>query len=74
VSVKRKTIRLAKALCIAALAAIAIYAFTRLYVMSQRADLSILLLNVVVFAVIAGVLIYLSKKEKDLEEEEMFRD
>ena len=71
---ERKTLRLAKALCIAALAAIAIYAFTRLYVMSHRADLSILLLNVVVFAAIAGVLIYLSKKEKDLEEEEMFRD
>ena len=42
--------------------------------MSQRADLSILILNVVFFAAIAGLLIYLSKKEKDLEEEEMFRD
>lgn len=71
---ERKALRLAKALCIAALAGIAIYAFTRLYVMSQRADLSILVLNVVLFGAIAGVLIYLSKKEKDLEEEEMFRD
>lgn len=71
---QRKTLRLAKALCIAGLAAIALYAFTRLYVMSQRADLSILLLNVVLFAAIAGVLIYLSKKERDLEKEEMFRD
>ena len=71
---KKKTLRLAKALCIAALAAIAIYAFARLYVMSQRADLSILILNVVFFAAIAGLLIYLSKKEKDLEEEETFRD
>ena len=41
--------------------------------MSQRADLSILLLNVVLFAAIAGVLIYLSKKERDLEKQ-MFRD
>jgi hypothetical protein len=72
--VQRKTLRLAKALCIASLAAIALYAFTRLYVMSQRADLSILLLNVVLFAAIAGVLIYLSKKERDLEQEEMVRD
>jgi hypothetical protein len=37
-------------------------------------DSSILLVNVVGFAAIAGVLIYLTKKEKDLEEEEFFRD
>jgi hypothetical protein len=30
--------------------------------------------NVVVFAGIAGVLIYLTKKERDIQEEEMFRD
>jgi hypothetical protein len=72
--VQKKTLRLAKSLCIAGLAAIAIYAFTRLYVMSQRADLSILLLNVVLFTAIASVLIYLAKKERDLDQEEMFRD
>jgi hypothetical protein len=70
----RKTIRIAKILCIVALVSIATYAFTRLYVFSQRADLSILLVNVFLFAAIAGVLIYISKKERDLETGEMFRD
>ena len=46
----------------------------RLYVFSQRVDSSILLVNVIGFAAITGVLIYLTKKEKDLEEEEFFRD
>jgi hypothetical protein len=46
----------------------------RLLVLSQRADTSILVVNVVVFAGIAGVLIYLTKKERDIQEEEMFRD
>lgn len=70
----RRTIRYAKAGCIGALAAIAMYAFVRLYVFSQRADLSILLVNVALFAAIAGFLIFLSKREKDMEEEELFRD
>jgi hypothetical protein len=42
--------------------------------MSQRADASILLLNVVLFTAVAGVLIYLFKKERDLQQEGMFRD
>jgi hypothetical protein len=41
--------------------------------MSQRADIYILVTNVVLFAAFAGLLIYLSKKEKDIEEE-LFRD
>ena len=56
------------------MAAAVIYAAVRLLVLSQRADLSILVVNVVVFAGIAGVLIYLTKKEPDIEKEEMFRD
>jgi hypothetical protein len=36
--------------------------------------LSILLVNVIGFAAIAAVLIYLTKKDKDLEEEKFFRD
>jgi hypothetical protein len=72
--VKRRTIRYGIAGCIIALVAATIYAMVRLYVFSQRVDASILLVNVVGFAAIAGVLIYLTKKEKDLEEEEFFRD
>ena len=71
---KRGTIRYGIAGCIVALAAAVIYAIVRLYILSQRVDSSILLVNVVVFAAIAVVLIYLTKKDKDLEEEKLFRD
>lgn len=70
----RRTIRYGIAGCIAALAAAVIYAIVRLFIMVQRVDASILIVNVVVFAGIAGVLIYLTKKERDIEEEEFFRD
>jgi inner membrane protein involved in colicin E2 resistance len=60
--------------CMIALVAATIYAIVKLYVLSQRVDSSILLVNVIGFAAIAGILIYLTKKDKDLEEEELFRD
>jgi inner membrane protein involved in colicin E2 resistance len=72
--VNRRTIRYGIAGCIVALAAAVIYAMVKLYVLSQRIDSSILLVNVIGFAAIAGVLIYLTKKDKDLEEEALFRD
>jgi hypothetical protein len=46
----------------------------RLYVLWQRIDSSVLLVNVIGFAAIAGILIYLTKKERELEEDELFRD
>jgi hypothetical protein len=70
----RQTIRYAIAGCIVALAAAVVYAMVRLFVMAQRVDASILVVNVIAFAGIAGLLIYLTKKDKDLEEEELFRD
>jgi hypothetical protein len=60
--------------CVAALAAAVTYAVVRLFVMAQRADASIFVVNVIAFAGIAGFLIYLTKKDRDLEEEELFRD
>jgi hypothetical protein len=72
--VKRRTLQYGVAGCIIALVAATIYALVRLYVFSQRVDSSILLVNVIGFAVISCVLIYLTKKDKDLEEEELFRD
>ena len=71
---KRRTIRYGIAFCIIALAAAVMYAIVRLYVLWHRVDLSILLVNVIGFVAIAAVLIYLTKKDKDLEEEELFRD
>jgi protein-S-isoprenylcysteine O-methyltransferase Ste14 len=58
--------------CIVALAAAVVYAIVRLYVLSQRFDASIIVINVVVFAGIAGFMIYLTKKERDLEKKEFF--
>lgn len=70
---KRRTIQYGIAGCIFALAAAVIYAIVRLYVLSQRVDWSILVVNVIAFAAIGGVLIYLRKKDNDLKEE-LFRD
>jgi fluoride ion exporter CrcB/FEX len=72
--VNKRTIRYGIVGCIVALAAAIMYAVVRLYVLGHRADLSILLVNVIGFAVIGGLLIYLTKKDKDLEEEKLFRD
>lgn len=70
----RRTIHYAMAGCVVALAAAVIYAMVRLLVLAQRVDALILVVNVIVFAGIAGLLIYLTKKDRDLEEEELFRD
>jgi fluoride ion exporter CrcB/FEX len=61
----RRTIRYGIAGCIATLAAAIMYAVVRLYVLGHRADLSILLVNIIGFAVIGSLLIYLTKKEKE---------
>ena len=68
----RRIIHYAMAGCVVALAAAVIYAVVRLFVLSQRVDASIFAINVVVFAGIAGFMIYLTKKERDLEEKEFF--
>ena len=73
-TVNRRTIRYGIAGCLVALAAAIMYAIVRLYVLWHRVDLSILLVNVIGFAAIACLLIYLTKKDKDIEEEEFFRD
>ncbi|HKZ60896.1 MAG TPA: hypothetical protein VJZ68_00570 [Nitrososphaera sp.] len=70
----RMTIRYGIAGAIAAMIGAIAYAFVRLYVMNVRVDLSILLVNIVVFSASAGVLVYLLWKEGQLEEEELFRD
>ena len=55
-------------------AAGAIYPIVGLYILWQRVGSSILPVNVIGFAANLGVLILLTKeKQKDLEEEELFR-
>jgi hypothetical protein len=60
--------------CIAVMVSAIAYAFIRLYVMNLRVDLSIFLVNVVIFSAGAIFLIYLVWKDRQLEEEELFRD
>jgi hypothetical protein len=51
-----------------------LYAFVRLYGLNQRVDVDIIIVNVVVFTACAGALLYLSWKERGMEQEELFRD
>jgi hypothetical protein len=67
--VNRANIQFGIAYCLIALGVAVIYAVVRLYVLSQRVDWSILVVNVIAFAAISGVLIYLTQKDKDLKEE-----
>ena len=73
-SVEKSTIRLGMIACMAAMVAAIVYAFVRLYVLNTRVDLSIFAVNIVVFSISAGVFVYLSWKQRQIEEEELFRD
>jgi hypothetical protein len=70
----QQTIHYAMLGCIAALAIAIIYAFVKLYVLAQRVDASIFLVNILLFTVIASIVIYLAKKEREIEEHNMFED
>ncbi len=70
----KRTIRYSIVGCIAALVASIVYAIVKLYVLAQRADASILFVNVILFTIIASILIYLTKKDQDIGEEELFKD
>ncbi|HLG37720.1 MAG TPA: hypothetical protein VI338_06260 [Nitrososphaera sp.] len=70
----RRTIHYAMVGCIVALSAAVVYAMIKLFVLSQRVDASILVINVVAFAGLSGFMIYLAKKDRDLQEKDLFRD
>lgn len=70
----RRTARLGIIACIAVMVLAVAYAFIRLYVMNLRVDLSIFLVNVIAFSAGTIVLLYLVWKDRQLEEEDLFRD
>jgi hypothetical protein len=72
--VDKRTIRYGIAGAIVIMVGAIAYAFVRLYVMNIRVDLSVFIVNIVVFSASAAVLVYLLWKERQLEEDEMFRD
>jgi hypothetical protein len=69
-----KSVRLGIYACLAAMAGAVLYAFVRLYGLNQRVDVDIIIVNVAVFTASGAVLLYLAWKERDIEQEEMFRD
>jgi hypothetical protein len=71
---KKSTIRYGIVACMAAMVIAVVYAFVRLYVLNTRVDLSIFAVNIVAFSASAAALVYLSWKQKEIEEEELFRD
>lgn len=60
--------------CIAAMIGAVLYAFVRLYILNQRVDIDIIIVNIVLFTISAGIMVYLSWKQRDTEMKEMFRD
>lgn len=70
----KRSVRYGIYACMAAMIGAVLYAFVRLYGLSQRVDIDIIIVNVVVFTASAAVLLYLTWKERDIEQEEMFRD
>ncbi|AIF84459.1 hypothetical protein NTE_02409 [Candidatus Nitrososphaera evergladensis SR1] len=71
---KRQQLRYGIYSCMAAMVGAVGYAFVRLYGLNQRVGFDIIIVNVVVFTISAGIMVYLSWKERDIEQEEMFRD
>lgn len=71
---RKRSVRLGIYACLAAMAGAVLYAFFRLYGLNQRVDIDIIVVNVAVFTASAAVLLYLTWKERDIEQEEMFRD
>jgi hypothetical protein len=60
--------------CMAAMVGAVAYAFVQLYGLNERAGMDIIIVNIVVFTLSAGIMVYLSWKERDIGQEEMFRD
>lgn len=71
---RKRSARLGIYACLVAMVGAVLYAFVRLYGLNQRVDIDIIIVNVVVFTASAAALLYLLWKERDIEQEEMFRD
>lgn len=70
----KHTVRYGIVACMAAMVLSVAYAFVRLYLLNSRVDLSVFAVNIVAFSISAGALVYLSWKQREIEEEELFRD
>ena len=71
---KKKHIDHALVGCLFVLVVSVVYAIMKLYIFFQRIDMSLIISNVVLFAVVSGVILFLLKKRSDIEEGELLSD
>jgi hypothetical protein len=60
--------------CLLVLVVLILYSVVKLYILFQRVDMSIIITNVIVFAIVAAAILFLLKKRSDIEESEFLRD
>ena len=60
--------------CLSVLIVCILYSVVKLYIFFQRVDISIIISNVILFAVIAAAILFLLKKRSDIEEGELLSD
>jgi uncharacterized membrane protein (GlpM family) len=72
--VRKKAINYAIAGCLIILISSVLYAILKLYIFYQRIDLSVIIINAVVFLVIAALMLFLLKKRSDIDENEVLND
>ena len=71
---RKKAINYAIAGCLIILISSVLYAILKLYIFYQRIDLSVIIINAVVFLVIAALMLFLLKKRSDIDENEVLND
>ena len=71
---KKKHIDHALVGCLFVLVVSVVYAIIKLYIFFQRIDMSIIISNIVLFAAVAGVILFLLKMRRDVEEDELLSD
>jgi uncharacterized membrane protein (GlpM family) len=72
--VRKKAINYAIAGCLIILMSSVLYAILKLYIFYQRIDVSVIIINAVVFLVIAALVLFLLKKRSDIDENEVLND
>ena len=60
--------------CLFVLVACILYSVVKLYILFQRVDISIIVSNVILFAIVAAAILLLLKKRGDIEEGELLSD
>ena len=60
--------------CLSVLVVCIVYSVVKLYIFFQRVDISIIISNVILFAVIAAAILLLLKKRSDIEDGELLSD